>query len=239
MRIASTAHSYSSGPTVHHYRSPSVMSHRVSGANAAGGLSNTSLLGNSTSEYPVTEAGIGNSTTAHPLVPLAESPTGGDESVTTGTNGSTWGSNIFAEDGDVAPPTGGMHPLSADVPPFSTHRNINTIRRGSRFKYSPGPSVLQSPTIQSAASIGGFGSSSLSRASSTVPSGSSGASYTQRGKLARAHSVVVCGPAGIGKSSLILANQANWRSCGLWGYAKMVKGESSPFTGLVRRFFFF
>jgi hypothetical protein len=52
-------------------------------------------------------------------------------------------------------------------------------------------------------------------------------------RTAQAHSVVICGPAGIGKSTLIQTHQASWRRRGLWGHAKMVKGEASPFTGLV------
>ena len=44
--------------------------------------------------------------------------------------------------------------------------------------------------------------------------------------------VIICGPAGISKGLLIVANQANWRSPGLW-YVNMVKGESSPFARLV------
>lgn len=53
-------------------------------------------------------------------------------------------------------------------------------------------------------------------------------------RAAQAHAIIVCGPAGIGKSSLIQVHQANWRRQGLWGHAKMVKGQASPFTGLVR-----
>lgn len=54
-------------------------------------------------------------------------------------------------------------------------------------------------------------------------------------RTVQAHSIVICGPAGIGKSTLIQMHQANWRRRGLWGHAKVVKGEASPFTGLVSR----
>lgn len=52
-------------------------------------------------------------------------------------------------------------------------------------------------------------------------------------RTAQAHAIIISGPAGIGKSSLVQMHQAQWRQKGLWGHAKMVKGEASPFTGLV------
>src|SRR5258706_1595605 len=223
-------HLNSSGQMNSHYRSSSTKSYRFSGFHAAGGMSSTSPLGTSINEQPATEAGVSNGVTAHHTM---ESPVGGDGSGTIPTNASTWGSNPNGEDGEVAlPPIGTMQLPLRDPSPLSYHRNIDSVRRGSGFRQSPSSSVLQSPTIQGAATFGGPGPSSLSGTSSTAPSGASGLQYP---KSAMARSIVVCGPAGIGKSSLILANQTNWRSSGLWGYAKMVKGESSPFTGLVRR----
>ncbi|KAG8792150.1 hypothetical protein FRC17_008642, partial [Serendipita sp. 399] len=52
-------------------------------------------------------------------------------------------------------------------------------------------------------------------------------------RAAQAHSIVICGPAGIGKSTLVQMNQAYWRRQGLWGHAKMVKDQASPFTALL------
>ncbi|KAI9445552.1 histidine kinase [Lactarius indigo] len=54
-----------------------------------------------------------------------------------------------------------------------------------------------------------------------------------RGRGPRAHGVVVIGPAGAGKSSLILANQAKWRAYGLWGHAKFQSTVSAPFAALL------
>lgn len=54
-----------------------------------------------------------------------------------------------------------------------------------------------------------------------------------RGRGPRAHGVVVIGPAGAGKSSLILANQAKWRAYGLWGHAKFQSTVSAPFSALL------
>jgi hypothetical protein len=71
---------------------------------------------------------------------------------------------------------------------------------------------------------------------STFSGSSTGAAVGVRGsRTPQAHAIIICGPAGIGKSSLIQMQQANWRRQGLWGHAKMVKGEASPFTGLVSR----
>ena len=240
IQATSMEHSHalqSSGPIIQHYRSSSTAPYRVSGMHAAGSGSSTSLLGQTISKHSTAEMGLGDDVAAHANASFVESPIGGDGSAT---NGSTWASNTYGGDGDATPLTlGSVHPPSGDAPSLSIHRNVDSVRRGSGLKHSPASSVLQSPTIQNAMGIGGPGSVSLSHsvASSTAPSGASGLSYPHRGKSAMARSVVVCGPAGIGKSSLILANQTNWRSSGLWGYAKMVQGESSPFTGLVRHCF--
>ncbi|KAH9945631.1 histidine kinase [Amylocystis lapponica] len=49
----------------------------------------------------------------------------------------------------------------------------------------------------------------------------------------RTHAVVILGPPGAGKSSLILAHQARWRSHGLWGQAKFSDVEAGPFASLL------
>ncbi|KAH9964567.1 hypothetical protein BC827DRAFT_1265837 [Russula dissimulans] len=54
-----------------------------------------------------------------------------------------------------------------------------------------------------------------------------------RGRGPRPHGVVVVGPAGVGKSSLILAHQAKWRAYGLWGHAKFQGTLSAPFAALL------
>ena len=130
------------------------------------------------------------------------------------------------------PPTSSRQPPLGDLSPLSIHWNINSVHCRNRLRQSPGLSVLQPPTIQGAATIGSPGpvTLSLSSMSLTMPSGASALQYP---KSAMAWSIVVCGPVGIGKSLLILAYQTNWWSSGLWGCAKMVKGKSSPFTGLV------
>ena len=40
-------------------------------------------------------------------------------------------------------------------------------------------------------------------------------------------------PSSIGKSSIILANQAKWRAHGLWGQAKFQGADSAPFAALA------
>ncbi|KAG5651917.1 hypothetical protein H0H81_006932 [Sphagnurus paluster] len=49
----------------------------------------------------------------------------------------------------------------------------------------------------------------------------------------RTQAVMVVGPPGIGKSSMILVNQAKWRSHGLWGQAKFQNTDSAPFAALL------
>ncbi|RDB29051.1 Peroxide stress-activated histidine kinase mak2 [Hypsizygus marmoreus] len=52
-------------------------------------------------------------------------------------------------------------------------------------------------------------------------------------RSSRTQAVIVVGPAGIGKSSIILANQAKWRAHGLWGQAKFQAADSAPFAALL------
>ncbi|KAF9258589.1 dual-domain HisK/Mak2 protein kinase [Marasmius fiardii PR-910] len=54
-----------------------------------------------------------------------------------------------------------------------------------------------------------------------------------RPKVTRAQVIVIAGPPGVGKSSMILVNQAKWRSHGLWGQAKFQSGDSAPFAALL------
>ncbi|CDO70926.1 hypothetical protein BN946_scf184829.g34 [Trametes cinnabarina] len=49
----------------------------------------------------------------------------------------------------------------------------------------------------------------------------------------RTHAAIITGPPGAGKSSLILAQQAKWRSHGLWGQAKFSEIEPGPFASLL------
>ncbi|KZV95615.1 STKc type histidine kinase [Exidia glandulosa HHB12029] len=68
--------------------------------------------------------------------------------------------------------------------------------------------------------------------SSTTPSHERSLRHDRRdGPKVRA--VVVYGPAGIGKSSLISWYQANWRRHGLWGHAKFQDDDSTPFAGIL------
>ncbi|KAH8834919.1 dual-domain HisK/Mak2 protein kinase [Flagelloscypha sp. PMI_526] len=48
-----------------------------------------------------------------------------------------------------------------------------------------------------------------------------------------AQTIVVCGPPGVGKSSLVVHTQASWRSHGLWGQAKFQRTESAPFAAML------
>lgn len=123
---------------------------------------------------------------------------------------------------DYSSPTRAMAPGPGlpPVPSLSSHR-------ASIPNYSH--AGVGTSTGASAPSLGhNANSHSLSMGSSVL----SGASL--RGtRTAQAQSIVICGPAGIGKSTLVQMHQATWRKRGLWGHAKMIKGEASPFTGLL------
>ncbi|KAJ8091390.1 Chk1 protein kinase [Marasmius tenuissimus] len=59
------------------------------------------------------------------------------------------------------------------------------------------------------------------------------AALRPRPKTTRPQVVVITGPPGVGKSSMILVNQAKWRSHGLWGQAKFQSGDNAPFAALL------
>ncbi|KAJ7275535.1 histidine kinase [Mycena haematopus] len=60
------------------------------------------------------------------------------------------------------------------------------------------------------------------------------AALQTKSRVPRTHAVIVVGPPGVGKSSIILANQAKWRAHGLWGHAKFLNADSSgPFSTLL------
>lgn len=54
-----------------------------------------------------------------------------------------------------------------------------------------------------------------------------------KGRIVRTRSVLVTGPAGIGKTSLVVANQRTWRSHGLWGHAKFLITDTSPYSAIA------
>ncbi|KAJ7630475.1 hypothetical protein FB45DRAFT_915621 [Roridomyces roridus] len=60
------------------------------------------------------------------------------------------------------------------------------------------------------------------------------AALQTKSRVPRTHAVIVVGPPGVGKSSIILANQAKWRAHGLWGQAKFLSADSAgPFSQLL------
>ncbi|KAK7468476.1 Chk1 protein kinase [Stygiomarasmius scandens] len=59
------------------------------------------------------------------------------------------------------------------------------------------------------------------------------AALRARPRSSRAQVIVIVGPPGVGKSSMVLVNQAKWRSHGLWGQAKFQSVDSAPFAALL------
>ncbi|KAJ3894889.1 hypothetical protein GG344DRAFT_62575 [Lentinula edodes] len=59
------------------------------------------------------------------------------------------------------------------------------------------------------------------------------AALIRKPRSSRAQVVILVGPPGVGKSSMILVNQAKWRSHGLWGQAKFQNADSAPFAALL------
>ncbi|KIJ68769.1 hypothetical protein HYDPIDRAFT_37202 [Hydnomerulius pinastri MD-312] len=55
----------------------------------------------------------------------------------------------------------------------------------------------------------------------------------RKDRSAKAHTVIIIGPGGAGKSSLVLANQAKWKAHGLWAQAKFQAADNAPFAALL------
>ena len=122
-------------------------------------------------------------------------------------------------------------PTRAFAPPLVPPINSSLASHRSSIPAHSYVNVGTSTNITPASLGHTANSHSLSMTSNSL----SGTSSTglRGARTAQAHSIIICGPAGIGKSTLIQMHQANWRRRGLWGHAKMIKGEASPFTGLV------
>ncbi|KAF7340087.1 Histidine kinase [Mycena venus] len=106
---------------------------------------------------------------------------------------------------------------------------------GDEMTGSPHSSVRSDSPMEDivacvAGSSSGSGGSSLPTTADTLRR----AALNTTSRVARTHAVIVVGPPGVGKSSIILANQAKWRAHGLWGHAKFLNADSSgPFSTLL------
>jgi hypothetical protein len=77
-------------------------------------------------------------------------------------------------------------------------------------------------------------SSSMSVNSSNSPSGALRRSaFSSANRPPRTQAVVIVGPPGAGKSSMVVANQAKWRAHGLWGHVNFQSADSAPFEVLL------
>ncbi|KAI0666240.1 histidine kinase [Trametes maxima] len=99
------------------------------------------------------------------------------------------------------------HMVTSPESPSSKISSIDTVQQGSS-------TTITSGTVST--------SDGLRRVALTPSQG-----------RARTHAAVIVGPPGAGKSSLILAQQAKWRSHGLWGQAKFSEVEPGPFASLL------
>ncbi|KAJ6569666.1 dual-domain HisK/Mak2 protein kinase [Mycena capillaripes] len=107
---------------------------------------------------------------------------------------------------------------------------------GDELTDSPHSSVRSESPMEDVISMSGVpGPSSSSGGSSLLSTDTlRRAALHTRSRIARTHAVIVVGAPGVGKSSIVLANQAKWRAHGLWGHAKFLNSDSSgPFSTLL------
>ncbi|TRM62878.1 histidine kinase [Schizophyllum amplum] len=70
-------------------------------------------------------------------------------------------------------------------------------------------------------------------ATSATPSDLRRTALRTKARSVRTHTVVIVGPPGVGKSSMVLANQAEWRRYGVWGQAKFQNIDAAPFSAML------
>lgn len=139
-------------------------------------------------------------------------------------------------EGPVVAPSGGgdLNPTSRTTALDTSTSMTAPQHRLGIPTYSHAGVGPNSVTTTSHGQIIGHGSSSHSMSVASGSLSAASISGSKASRTAQAHFVIISGPAGIGKSTLIRMHQAHWRRRGLWGYAKVVKGEASPFTSVVR-----
>ncbi|EPS99596.1 hypothetical protein FOMPIDRAFT_1147208 [Fomitopsis schrenkii] len=109
-------------------------------------------------------------------------------------------------------------------------------RSSSRSDGSPTPMSASDPNSPKLGSVKASDTSGTPMSISTGMTGSDGlrrVALAPSSGRARTHAVIITGPPGAGKSSLVLAHQARWRSHGLWGQAKFSDVEAAPFASLL------
>ncbi|PBL00451.1 histidine kinase [Armillaria gallica] len=109
-------------------------------------------------------------------------------------------------------------------------------RTDSRSSVSSKSNIMNTEAARSVSRSTPYDQSSVSASITSSLQTSDGllrTSLRSRPRTARAQVVVVAGPPGVGKSSMILINQAKWRSHGLWGHAKFQNVDSAPFSALL------
>ncbi|KAF8912937.1 dual-domain HisK/Mak2 protein kinase [Gymnopilus junonius] len=125
---------------------------------------------------------------------------------------STSGSHsLTSEDYPDSASSRSQSPYNTSMGSTSSPRTFATL---DPSPYDPSSSVSLSPSLQSGEGL-----------RKTMLRG--------RSRVSRTETVLVVGPPGIGKSSIILINQAPWRSHGLWGQAKFQGADSAPFAALL------
>ncbi|KAJ7456503.1 dual-domain HisK/Mak2 protein kinase [Mycena latifolia] len=110
----------------------------------------------------------------------------------------------------------------------------SAIEMGDDLTDSPHSSVRSDSPMEDVSTASVMGPASTSGSLFSVPDTLRRAALHTKSRVARTHAVIVVGPPGVGKSSIILANQAKWRAHGLWGQAKFLNADSSgPFSTLL------
>ncbi|KAI0090021.1 histidine kinase [Irpex rosettiformis] len=136
-------------------------------------------------------------------------------------SGSSKSDNIMSPSGSTAVPNSLGAPSPLGVTTNGTGLNMFASGSQSSWTATHTEGISGSPGVETTASQIS-GSDHLRRAALGPSS-----------RRARTHAVIVCGPPGAGKSTLILAQQARWRSHGLWAQAKFQDSEPAPFATLL------
>ncbi|KII94402.1 hypothetical protein PLICRDRAFT_695401 [Plicaturopsis crispa FD-325 SS-3] len=118
----------------------------------------------------------------------------------------------------------------------SSHAALPPGEGSPRLMASNMSPTMDSPSVAASGKTAAtVNTSTISATVSSLPPGDGlrRVALSTKSRVPRAHAVILVGPPGIGKSSIILANQAKWRTHGLWGQAKFQDADSAPFAALL------
>ncbi|KAI5897382.1 histidine kinase [Schizophyllum commune H4-8] len=115
----------------------------------------------------------------------------------------------------------------------SSPRGRSVDRMDRSVEHSPKMSSTSASRTSPSHDVTTSASGHAPTATSATPSDLRRTALRTKARSVRTHTIVIVGPPGVGKSSMVLANQAEWRRYGVWGQAKFQNIDAAPFSALL------